>query len=184
MAKAGIHEIVSNVDTIIVLKNPSTRFATWTEPVPLLESLEDKEEVSSDANEKKLPVTWISSGEPETALSKSDSRQPSTLNIDQEQTSNCTEPSIFGGLVSIVKPQVAIPNDPGPGEGSASNGTSYVKGSQAEVVPIEEDEIRYHVCSGNLMSASPWFNRAMNKVGWSESKRNSEDERFYVCAQD
>jgi hypothetical protein len=184
MAKGGIHEIVSNVDTIIVLKNPSNRFATWTEPVPILKPLKDNEEVSSDANEKKLPLTWTSSGEPEDALPKSDSRQPSTLSIDQEQTSNCTEPSIFGGLVSVVKPQIAIPNDPGQGEGSASNGTNYVKEAQAEVVPVEEDEIRYHVCSGNLMSASPWFNRAMDTVGWSESQRNKEDGYFYVYARD
>ena len=185
MVKGGIHKIVSNVDTVIILRNPSIQFAEWTCAIRTKKILERKTKSLKERRKEKnkLLLTWTSSDE-SNYTPMLDGGQPSTLSIDQEETSNWTEPSIFGGLVSSARPQIATPNESGPGEGSASNSITYVKGAQVEVVPIEEDEIRYYVCSGNLMSASPWFNRALDKIGWLESNRNKEDGRFYVSAQD
>ena len=45
-------------------------------------------------------------------------------------------------------------------------------------------EIRFRVCSGNPMSASPWFNRVLRKDGWMQSSRNPEDGLFHISAED
>jgi hypothetical protein len=186
MAKGNIHKIVSNVDTIIILRNPSIQFADWTSVIRIKTSPKGKKTkkgYKERKRENKLPLIWNFPDESNDAP-RLDSKQPSIVSIDQVETTDSIKPSIFGELVSSAKPHIATPNDPGRGEGCASNGIVYVKRAQAEVVPIEEEETRYHVCSGNLMSASPWFNRAMDTVGWSESQRNKEDGYFYVYARD
>jgi hypothetical protein len=62
--------------------------------------------------------------------------------------------------------------------------TADEEGLSKENELVEEDRIHFHVCSGNLMSASPWFNRVLKRDGWMESNRNSYDKRFHVSAED
>jgi hypothetical protein len=50
--------------------------------------------------------------------------------------------------------------------------------------PIQENQIQFRVCAGNLMSASPWFNRILKKNGWMESTCNTEVRMFHISAED
>jgi hypothetical protein len=49
---------------------------------------------------------------------------------------------------------------------------------------LTEEGIRFRVCSGNLMSASPWFSRLLKRDGWMESRRNPEDNMLHISAED
>ncbi|KAF1997269.1 hypothetical protein P154DRAFT_606539 [Amniculicola lignicola CBS 123094] len=100
-----VHKVVSNVDTIIVLKNPALRFAVWDE----------------DAS---------------------------------SQTDDGTE-----------------------------RVSAHVLVEEQGEEPIEEEGIQFHVCAGNLMSASPWFNRALKKDGWMEGNREGEDRQHRLSAE-
>ncbi|KAF2796488.1 hypothetical protein K505DRAFT_300197 [Melanomma pulvis-pyrius CBS 109.77] len=105
MANPVVHEIVSNVDTIIVLRNPAVHFAEWVSPERL------------------------------------------------------------AFIEAVFK-------------------RSAIERLEAEAKPLEEEGIYFHVCSGNLMSASPWFNRVLKKDGWMEAYPNAEDRRFRITAED
>jgi hypothetical protein len=50
-------------------------------------------------------------------------------------------------------------------------------------LPTEEG-IQFRVCSGNLISASPWFSRLLKRDGWMESHRNPEDNMLRISAED
>jgi hypothetical protein len=47
-----------------------------------------------------------------------------------------------------------------------------------------EEGIHFRVCSGNLISASPWFSRLLKRDGWMESHRNPEDNMLHISAED
>ena len=49
---------------------------------------------------------------------------------------------------------------------------------------LEESNTHYHVSSRHLMLASPWFQAALAKEGWNESRRNEADGRFHIMAED
>lgn len=79
--------------------------------------------------------------------------------------------------------------EPGSGNGNDLSSVIMIDDSAAGAVPQamtepEEEGIRFQVCAGNLKSASPWFNRALNKDVWMESSRNPEDGWFRITAQD
>jgi hypothetical protein len=46
------------------------------------------------------------------------------------------------------------------------------------------DNVQFRVSSRHLMLASPWFNRALKREGWSESARDEEDGLFHITAED
>ncbi|KAF2872728.1 hypothetical protein BDV95DRAFT_492143 [Massariosphaeria phaeospora] len=49
---------------------------------------------------------------------------------------------------------------------------------------VEEDEVHYRVSSHHLMLASPWFERALTRKGWTESTRDKTDGLYYISAED
>ncbi|KAF2621340.1 hypothetical protein BU25DRAFT_483175 [Macroventuria anomochaeta] len=97
------------------------------------------------------------------------------------------EPSIFGAGPSGTKQPIAVPEIVEPGESRNSDNLSsavmvdaHKSGAvpQTTIEPKEEEGTRFRVCAGNLMSASPWFNRALKKNGWMESSWNPEAGGF------
>jgi hypothetical protein len=160
MSKLIVHEIVSNVDTIIFLKNVCIEFAKWGLPAP--STIEEIEE-----------ATWKFS------LRKRKKKLKNAKVINPAS-------SWFNNPVSISK--VVEPGESGNDDGPSN--TIEINAQEVEPVPkvttepIEEVGIRFRVCAGNLMSASPWFNRVLKKNGWMESSWNSENRCFYVSAED
>ncbi|KAF2710592.1 hypothetical protein K504DRAFT_490682, partial [Pleomassaria siparia CBS 279.74] len=126
MTKRVVHKIVSNVDTIITLKNPCLNFAVWELP--------------------EKPKT-VASG-------------------------------VVGAGKDGSKPESDIPRKPD------EDGLRNDDHKRSELTNVEEEGIHFHVCSGNLMSASSRFNTMLKRNGWSESTRNGDDNLFYLSAED
>jgi hypothetical protein len=118
---------------------------------------------------------------------------PADNAILSKESSKGMEPSIFGAGPSSTKQAVTVPEMVEPGEYKNSDDLSsavmvdtHESGAvlQITIEPKEDDGIRFRVCAGNLMSASPWFNRALKKNGWMESSWNPDGRWFRISAQD
>lgn len=230
MAKTVVHEIVSNVDTIIVLRNPAVYFAEWESPElsALIEAVikesaikrrteEEEERVAMTISGKKTKKGKPKKGKKKMVWDVDEAPQDvsspiledlSTIGIAAGEGSNNTEQGIFGGGPSNDKRQMVIPSGFEPEESGNkarhSNGVEIITnvqvdtgpkvepevepevepGVETEAEPLEEEGIHFHVCSGNLMSASPWFDRILKKDGWMEAHPNGEDGRFRIAAED
>jgi hypothetical protein len=187
MGKLTVHEVVSNVDTIIVLKSPCIEFAKWGRPAPstIAEIEEATWKFSLRKTKKKLkkgrtidPVSsWLNKpvvDDGKFAVENTiplDNGGPSSAGIVLEESSKVIEQSVFGAGPSNAKQEIAIPKvvEPGP---------------NVTIKPIEEEGIRFRICAGNLMSASPCFNRVLKRNGWKESNWNPEDRWFCISAED
>jgi hypothetical protein len=181
MANIVVHKIVSNVDTIVVLKTPSIYFAPWENPE--IVAAKEKEVAECAAR------LWGTTGKKQMKKSKK--------KITESKKPNSIQQSIFGGGSPYIIPKVVTTNELKLEENGDTEARSKVQIDtqiKADVEPlaevqcikdraIEEDGIHFHVCSGNLMSASPWFNRVLKRDGWIESIRNGEDKRFHIFAK-
>jgi len=132
-------------------------------PEELLEPADEESAIPSDSGPSNVEQSIFGIG-----LSNGDSMIPSANDINTEPPVTETRPEQPAKNASLEE-QV---ND---------NDNSYDNKIET---PVEEGGIHYHVCSGNLMSASPWFNRVLKKDGWMESNRDSEDGRFRISAAD
>jgi len=202
MSKPTVHEIVSNADTIIILKNPCIEFSKWGQPAPSTAGeiwdatrkfnlmkrkkyLKRKEDIDPASLGPKGSVIDGRKFVVEDTRSL-DSSRSSSAGVIQEASSRVIEQSIFGVGLSIAKQEIAIPKVIEPGE----SGDNKINAQEVNPVPkvttepIKEEGIRFCVCAGNLMSASPWFNRALKRNGWMESNWNSEGRSFYISAED
>ncbi len=207
MGKPAVYNIVSNVDAIIILKNPCVEFAKWGEPAPLkvektAPSIADETVESenwkdwpirlSKKDKKKKKKRWEQARDRtmdqaqligEVAITP-DIGGPSSSSIVPEVSLGSTQPSIFGAGPSEIIGTVAR-------EDKDSNSLPIdIEARKAKRIPKatmksnQEDGIRFRVCAGNLMSASPWFNRTLKRDGWKESDWNQEDKCYYISARD
>jgi hypothetical protein len=245
MAKV-VHEIVSNVDTIIVLKNPSIHFASWEDldaiamkeaaerieedrrlAAPVSKKKKKKGRKASLREEEPLPPPPENLHEVERAASlngrvdadpdglphkkeekaafeiakdgilQSVDGEPRATGLSVGEGSNTAGHSIFGGghlhansniteISGIPEASIlnAYPSHGVENKIASQLGLELTDEATADPVPSEEEGIHFHVCSGNLMSASPWFNRVLKKDGWMESNRNDKDRRFRISAED
>lgn len=134
---------------------------------------------------------------PEDEILQSVDGKPSATGLSVGEGSNTADQSIFGGGRFHAKLKItdyfnmretSTPNA-GPSNGVENNIAVQMESEPTDEVtvvpePLEEEGIHFHVCSGNLMSASPWFNRVLKRDGWMESNRNEEDRRFRISAED
>jgi hypothetical protein len=193
MAKVVVHEIVSNFDTIVVLKNLSIHFAPWDDSDVVAAG--EVAECAAERVEWGLPIAPSSK---KMTTKKDEKVAIIEENITESMEPNSLEHSIFGDGPPNIVPEVVTTDKLDSGESGDTKIQSKVQTDtqitadlepSAEVQcmeegPVEEDSIHFHVCSGNLMSASPWFNRVLQKNGWIESIRNGEDKHLYVYAED
>lgn len=195
MGELVVHNIVSNADTIVVLKNPCIKFAEWGKPAPsTAEEIEEAFWEYSAKKRRKKREKWKKCQEIELVIDEKESIAEIAIPIDDgksssnsmvpEESLKSIQQSIFG-----VKPS----KDPEPEASEDDRNTSHpieINAAKVERVPqttvqsTEENGIRFRVCAGNLMSASPWFNRVLAKNGWMESNRNLEDKCYYISAED
>jgi hypothetical protein len=214
MGSSTTYDIVSNADTVIFLKNPCIVFAEWGPCVPSniagIEKVTKELSVSrfgSKKDKKKSKKIKILSSQENSShelvvddgrlasveTSPADNGGSSSTAIVPKESSKGIEQSVFGSEPSGIKQTVAVPDMVVAGENRNSNDLSSAimfDTRETEAVPKtttepkEEEGIRFHVCAGNLMSASPWFNRALKRNGWMESNWNPEDRWFHISAQD
>jgi hypothetical protein len=90
--------------------------------------------------------------------------------------------SIFDARLSDATQEIVRPTVLEPAEsGDEDLTTVYIDTQEGAPVtevppePIEEEDVCFRVCVGNLTSASSWFNRALRKNELVESNRNSKD---------
>jgi hypothetical protein len=204
MAKV-VHKIASNVDTIIVLKNPCINFAPWedAEAVATKKAAEHAEwkriyrlnhpkKKSKKGKKVNAPFEF-----PIDEILQSVNGEPSATCLSVGEGPNPAEQSIFGGESSHAKSRITDISHML--ETSTSNAGISIEAENRIAVqwkleptdeataglgPGEEEGIHFHVCSGNLMSASPWFDRVLKRDGWLESNRNNEDRHFRISAED
>jgi hypothetical protein len=214
MGNSTTYDIVSNADTIIFLKNPCILFAAWSQAVPSsIAEIEEatgglsvsKSSSKKDRKKSKKHKTLTSkeNGSHEPVMddgrlapvetSPADNGGLSSSAILPKESPKGIEQSIFGAEPSGSKQTDAIPEMVEPGESRNSDklsGAVMIDIHETGAVPKttiktkEEEGIRFQVCAGNLMSASPWFNRVLKKDGWMESSSNPEDRWFHISAQD
>ncbi|KAH6622467.1 hypothetical protein C7974DRAFT_315095 [Boeremia exigua] len=120
--------------------------------------------------------------EPIDTIPEDDQAAPAT--IDRNSSRRGDRQSLFGTGSSIV------PEPPAPAESEKDDNVpnpveSTVQDIGAESIPtVDEPIVEFRVCAGNLMSASPWFNRVLTKDGWMESNTSADDRLFHVSAED
>jgi hypothetical protein len=200
------HDIVSNGDTIIILKNPSIKFAEWQPVDPSVDSAErrafappysGKKKKKKGKKEKSINVSNSYSNESVIENSvgledtiPSDDRGPISASVPESMVR--VGQSIFGDGPSDTGPTIATSKDVEAGKSEAiEDHTNDItpdiqeieKSTNDSTLPVESG-IRFRVCAGNLMSASPTFNALLKKDGWMESCRNPEDMMFYLSAED
>jgi hypothetical protein len=187
MGKSITYNIVSHADTVIVLRNPCIVFAEWGPPVP--SSTSETEGATrgrhplailpvSKKGKKKLKKPLRTSPDDPVVndgrlapleTSPADNGGSSSSAIFPTESSKETEQSIFGPRLSGTKQAVPISETVEPGESKTSDDLSsaiVIDTNESEAVykstteNEEEEGIRFEVCAGNLMSASPWFSRA------------------------
>lgn len=205
MGSSTTYDIVSNADTVIVLTNPCIVFAEWRQNVPW--SITEIEEtswelsaprfISKKKKKKGKKIETISS--PRRSSHEpvvDDGRLAPVVTSPAENdgsSSKGIEQSILAAEPSVSKQTDAIQEIVESGEsrnGIDLSGAVMIDTHENGAVPNttikpkEEKGIRFRVCAGNLMSASPWFNRTLKKNGWMESSSNSEDRWFHISAQD
>lgn len=197
------YQIVSHTDTIVFLKNPSMVFAEWGEPV-LLEIRRDPWITSTSSasrplskkekkklNKRTIPSQPIIRASPllQDEVPSTDSTGPSDAPIVFEESPNQADQSPSRRASSNTEHAV---HQSTPGETTSSSDLPEVAAmgphEAGSVIGVadkleEEDGIRFKVCAGNLMSASPWFSRALERDGWSESIGNSTDGCFRISAE-
>jgi hypothetical protein len=154
-----VHTIDPDPDTVLILENPSARFAVWDEVV---------ESPSSPAvgrggdleRSRTFSRAWLSRRETrrEDAPTRSGHRRHDSLfgNGDGGGSSEST-------LVDLTEPQRV-----GFGDGVAE-----------ESHDGKSNSIEYHVSARHLMLASPWFRRALSNKSWTEADRD-EKNRFCI----
>jgi hypothetical protein len=214
MRYSTTYEIVSNADTSILLKNPCTAFAEWVEPVPpsvfeITEaatglsvskplSKKDKKKskkgksVRSSGGISQAPV--VDKGDPTPAVVlPADDGVSSSAAILPIESSKGLEQDLPGVGSSETKQAVATLEMGEPGEAKDDDDSSSAViddacGTGAVPQPVfepeEEERVRFQVCTGNLMSGSPWFNRALGKNGWMESGLDPEHGKRHISAED
>lgn len=227
MSSSTIHEIVSNADTIIYLKNPGVDFAQWEEPVPPVLELPEPEPPMSEppAPEPRVPESPVPEwpiSESAVATTKKLSRKDKLMMKKKKGKKSRYSSSVLEAPTaeSMVPAAVEIPlvedeymNPPDSPREDGRDETFWddapVAAMPAESREVEESSsavagasqdfeetpatsipylevpcIEFRVCAGNLMSASPWFNRLLKKNGWMESNRNTDVRWFQVHAED
>ncbi|KAJ8115093.1 hypothetical protein OPT61_g3175 [Boeremia exigua] len=201
MEHSTTYEIVSNADTIILLKNTCMVFAEWSQSVPPDEvkmttsALKKRRKREERALKARLASESSGNGphepvidnqglpEVETVLAAGDggsrSLTATRLNGNSEGADQNFPES---GSTTIERGESTNRDDPssvnmidGPGRGAVL---------EAIVEPQEDEGIRFQVCAGNLMSASPWFHRALKKDVWMESSRDPKDGMLRMTAED
>lgn len=197
------YQIVSHTDTIVFLKNPSTVFAEWGEPV-LSETRRDPRILSSlsgskplSKKERKRLEKRIAASEPAVRVStppqeevpSNDSTRPGDASIRFEESPDQADQSLSwrassntDHIVDQLAPKETTSSD------DLSEVVAMVPHEPGSVIGVTdelqgEDGIRFKVCAGNLMSASPWFSRALERDGWSGSIRDSTDGCFRISAE-
>jgi hypothetical protein len=208
MHQATVHDIVSNADTIINLKNPCNGFADWGQPVSS-SSVETEKAIRGSFSGKKkkskkskalessdsilnIPVAEsVNTGRLNNALPEDRNSDP--IAVIKENNSKGVDQRLSSAGPSDAEHALAVPEAVAPAdigkEGSAlsvtKNNARYVGSvSEATTEPTQESQIQFRVCAGNLMSASPWFNRILKKNGWMESTCNTEVRMFHISAED
>jgi hypothetical protein len=200
-----VHKIASNVDTIIVLKNPCINFAPWEDPdaVATRKAAEHAEwkriyrESHSKKKGKKGKKVNAAFEFPLDEILQSMNGEPSATCLSVGEGPNPAEQSIFGGESSHAKSRITdishMLETSTLNAGISTEAENKIavqwkleSTDEATAGPeaSEEEGIHFHVCSGNLMSASPWFNRVLKRDGWLESNRNVEDRHFRISAED
>jgi hypothetical protein len=207
MNQTTTHKIVSNADTLIALKNPCTRFADWGKPAPssraeieeatwgysTSRSIRRKKKkskgykaligLSSDLDVPTASLIELTQAN----IAPPENGQSALADVTEEGDRKGSEQSLFGaGSLAVL--EAAAPTRSGTGDGP-SNASKHVAQdlepvSTAMIESLEERQIHFHVCAGNLMSASPWFNRLLKKNGWMESNWNPEVRWFHISAED
>jgi hypothetical protein len=170
MSTSVVHDVVPNADTIIFLKNPCIKFAEWNPSASVADGREsaqggEKQPIASvriciksffekEFNEVRTSV--VGGG-----LSRVTSTDPTLKEVDTYESNNTNDHS----------------------NAAKNDAHELVKGLKDTKSPTEEG-IRFLVCSGNLISASPWFSRLLKRDGWMESHRNPEDNMLHISAED
>jgi hypothetical protein len=209
MGKLIVHEIVSNFDTIIVMKNPCMEFAKWGRPAPstiaeiadatwkfsvrkTIERVKKGRIIDPASAWLNEPVVYNKRFAVENMIPPDNGGQ-SSAGIVLQQSSKAIEQIIFGAAPANAKQEIAMPkvvkleesgNSDGPANTVEINAQEVEPVPKVIIKPIEEEGIRFRVCAGNLMSASPWFNRVLKRNGWMESNWNPEDRCFCISAED
>jgi hypothetical protein len=187
MHQATVHDIVSNADTIINLKNPCNGFADCGQLVPS-SSLETEKAIRGSFSGKKkkskknkvvessgsilnIPVAESMNTEGLNNALPEDGNSDPIANI-KENNSMGVEQRLSSVGPSEAEHALAVSEAVAPAEirkeGSVlsvtKNNARYVGSvSEATTEPTQESQIQFRVCAGNLVSASPWFNRILKK---------------------
>jgi hypothetical protein len=170
MSTSVVHDIVPNADTIIFLKNPCIRFAEWSPSASVADS---RESARGDEKHSIVPV-----------------RICIKFFFEEEFNEDRIE-CYWGGLYHVTSTNPTL-KDVDTSESNNTNDHSNAAKTVAQELdkalkdtkfPTEEG-IRFRVCSGNLISASPWFSRLLQRDGWMESHRNPEDNMLHISAED
>lgn len=214
MENSTTYNIVSNADTIILLTNPCIKFAEWPQSMPLdiaetekaprdlLVWGSSKKRYNKKSKKRQTPrsATVVSQ---ESVMNDGEIASIETSPANRNETGSAAhsveeiskelEQCSFGAGPSAIKRTVAMTETIEPGESIDSNNVSNAVTTatledgvvpKVMVEPKIEEGIRFQVCAGNLMSASPWFNRVLRKDGWMESRLDPVDRWFHISAQD
>jgi hypothetical protein len=188
-----VHEIVSNVDAVIVLQNPCVEFARWEQPVLAAPQEVERVILRVGKKKKKSAKKGKSSSCPDSGLGETNNGGPSLAAIVPDESSAGHKQSTFGAGPSNATQPIVIPDNDGlennskstnPADGIDSNAQEAGPVPEAPPEPIGESRVLFRVCAGNLMSASLTFNLMLTKEGWMESIQNPEDRMYHLSASD
>ena len=197
MSQIIAHEIVSNADTIISLRNPCDNFAEWGKPVP--SSIAEIEEATFKLPSKKKKKRSKKDRQfdvPDSTLSlpTAGSVRFITANDTRLEHGQTASPSVHGkgdrkeaqqslfGAESLPVLEAAAPAESAKRDENTAQDLEPVPTVMTQT--LEEQQIQFRVCAGNLMSGSPWFSRILKKNGWMESNWDPEVRWFCILAEE
>lgn len=209
MRNTTTYNIVSNTDTIIFLKNPCLVFAEWGQDMPLEAArepsisrpLSKKEQKKAKKGKTLCSQNIITHGSVmdtrrlapvETSLADTGGPSSTSLLLLLERSNGMDQSPLRAGSPKVEQTITRL-DQVEPGEIRNSKDPSNIvipdphctEAALRTTVELKEEvEIRFRVCAGNLMSASPWFNRVLEKDGWLESSCNPADKCFHLPAED
>lgn len=163
-----VHKVVPHADTVVYLKNACTSFAEWNNLSN--DASEFHSMIKKTKKKKRKPVTQLTSADGEIRMASNSV----TLRDDDDVTIS-TSTQYFQGLTENSEAQTLTNAQ----DKDMKHPDILISACKPEVNIIE-----YHVCSGNLMSASSWFARALKKDGWMESNRSVEHGQYKLSAED
>lgn len=186
------HEIVASADTIVLLRNPCTAFAEWIQPVPsdipdVMKAASGSPASTSSSGRVQKKLKLSKAATPEPVVDDDHLESAVVLPADNDGSFPAAVPLSLFGIESSEIEQAATTSGtlkPVPRDGISKDGMIDTHATGAEPQPVVEPEenegIHFQVCTGNLMSGSPWFNRALKNDGWMESVFDSEDGRRHI----